>query len=371
MRAGAYNPVIASSSAKGQTDRLILLSGTEELFRRQALRDFLEAANCDPFDIQSVTAGESEPIEWIGAVTTVPFLSEKRIVVVRNLLRAGHPNEAFKEMPNRIGLLPDFARLVLVADDENASDSQRQSRLDNYRTAWEGEIRKSGGLVQDFRVEGKAATAQVLREAEKHGKKLSNRAAQLLLEMTGGSVSRATSELEKIALYIGDAPEIREPDIAEVAMPSREWNVFRLVDGIIEGNAGLALSQLQILIGSATKAEGAAMGNIFPNLSRNLRLIWQARMLLDHRATVHSMPEELKRTMAEQPNLSSASEWQQQRALRAARRLQIRQLGECMEILARTDARIKGLEPSFSTVDALERMVLEMVEVVAPVAAHR
>jgi hypothetical protein len=42
-----------------------------------------------------------------------------------------------------------------------------------------------------------------------------------------------------------------------------------------------------------------------------------------------------------------------------------------MEIVARTDARIKGLEASFSTVDALERMVLEMVEVVAPAGARR
>jgi len=307
----------------------------------------------------------------MGAVTTVPFLSDRRIIVVRSLLRAGHPNEAFKDMPDRIGALPEFSRLILVADDENASDSQRQTRLDTYRTAWEGEIRKSGGLVQDFKVEGKAATAQILREAERLGKKIGNRAAQLLLEMSGGSVSRATSELEKIALFVGDAPEIREADVSEVAMPSREWNVFKLVDGILEGNAGLALNQLQNLIGSATKAEGAAMGNIFPNLSRNLRLIWQARMLLDHRVSVHSIPENLKDQIAEQPSLASASEWQQQRALRAARGLQIFQLAECLEVLARTDARLKGLEPGFSTVDTLERMVLEMVEVVSPSPAHR
>lgn len=274
-------------------------------------------------------------------------------------------------MPDRIGPLPEFSRLVLVADDENVSESQRQTKLDNYRTAWEGEIRKSGGLVQDFKVEGKAAKAQIFREAEKLGKKIGDRVAQLLLEMSGGSLSRATGELEKIALFIGDAPEIRESDVNEVAMPSREWNVFKLVDGVLEGNAGLALNQLQTLIGSATKADGAAMGNIFPNLSRNLRLIWQARMLLDHRVTLHSMSDELRSQMAEQPSLSGASEWQQQRALRAARKLQIWQLAECMEIVARTDARIKGLEPSFSTVDALERMVLEMVEVVAPAALRR
>jgi DNA polymerase III delta subunit len=318
-----------------------------------------------------MTAGEHSAIEWLGAVTTVPFLSEKRVVVVRNLLRVGHPNEALKDMPDRLGILPEYSRLVLVADDESVTESQRQTRLDNYRTAWEGEIRKSGGQVQDFKVEGKAAKAQIFREAERHGKKIGDRVAQLLLEMSGGSVSRATGELEKIALFIGDAPEIRESDVMEVAIPSREWNVFKLVDGVLEGNAGLALSQLQTLIGSATKAEGAAMGNIFPNLSKNLRLIWQARMLLDHRATIQSIPDELRAQMAEQPSLAGASEWQQQRALRAARKLQIWQLGECMEIVARTDARIKGLEASFSTVDALERMVLEMVEVVAPAGARR
>lgn len=311
-----------------------------------------------------MTAGESSPIEWIGTVSTVPFLSEKRIVVVRNLLRIGHPNEALKDLPDRLGPLPEFAKLILVADEENISEPQRQQRLDGYRTAWEGEVRKSGGTVQDFKVEGKAAKAEILREAAKYDKKINDRAATLLLEMTGGSVSRATDELAKVALFIGDAPDIREADINEVAMPSREWNVFKLVDGILEGNASFALSQLRTLIGSAIKAEGAAMGSIFPTLSRNLRLIWQARMLLDHRATVHSMSNELRNSMPEQPSLSGASEWQQQRALRAARKLELRQIGECMEILARTDARLKGLEAGVSTVDTLERMVLEMVEVV-------
>ncbi len=66
--------------------------------------------------------------------------------------------------------------------------------------------------------------------------------------MTGGSLSRALGELEKLALFVGDAEGIREGDVQAVTVPSREWNVFRMADAIVAGDVPEALRQLRTLI---------------------------------------------------------------------------------------------------------------------------
>jgi len=113
------------------------------------------------------------------------------------------------------------------------------------------------------------------------------------------------------------------------------------------------------------------MANIFPNLSRNLRLIWQARVVLDHRENLNNLSPEVRALLPEQPSLAGASDWQQRKFMGAARKLSLAQIAECLEAVARTDARLKGMESSFSAAESLERMVLEMIETIRPTPATR
>jgi DNA polymerase-3 subunit delta len=360
----AYNPAIALIPENAKSQRLVLLSGAEEVLRLRALREILEGIEGDPFDTHSIIASEGNAMEWIGEASTAPFLSERRTVVVRNLLRAGHPKEAFEgkdKASSPLRLLPESARMILVADDEAASDSQRVQRLESYRKAWEAEVKGAAGVVLDFAAEAGDIKRALIRAAEERDKKLGPRAADLLVEMTGRSLSRALGELDKVALYVGSSEAIQERDVAEAAIPSREWNVFKLVDYVVEGNVGAALSELRNLIQSGTKAESAALANILPNLSRTFRLLWQARVLLDNGSSPSSIPASVKALLPE-PGIAEAAEWQQKRAMGAARRLELRQIGECLEAVARCDARLKGIETGFTPSDSLERMVLEMAE---------
>jgi DNA polymerase III subunit delta len=347
---------------------LILLSGNEELLRQQALRSLAEKLSEDPFDVQALDAGSEEPIAWLATASTAPFLSSARTVVVRNLLRAGSAKECFSDPVASLKSLPETARLVLVVDDELAGDFQRQQRLDGLRKGWEDAVRKAGGAVLDFKFDSAALKGELLKAAAEAGKKLDPRAAELLLDMTGRSLSRALGELEKVVLYVGGSDRIAESDVAAAAMPSREWNVFKLVDHLLEGQVGGALVQLRTLAGGPTKAEAAAMQSILPNLSRNLRMLWQARAVLEARGNLKNPSPDLQALLPKQPSLLAAPEWQQRRAMGAARRLTFGQLGECLEAVARADARLKGLEPSFSAMDVLERLVLEMSDAVRPMA---
>jgi len=350
------------NAPKAVQHRVVMLAGDEEGLRRRAFHELLIAANIekDDFDMVTMMADSQAPMDWYASVSTAPFLSERRVTIVRHLLRC----DLDKLKGTDLSKLPETSLLILIADDETG-DENRQKSLKTARNAWVKAIEKAGGGVYVFDPDPKNSLETVKREATNVGKKLSPQAAELLVEMTGGSLSRALEELKKIELFIGDQEQIRESDVQEVVVPSREWNVYKMVDSVFNGQVPEALRQLRVLIGSQTKAEDAAFSRILPTLTRQLRLVWQARLCIEARCHPTSPTPEVQKLFTAKPNLSAESSFSQKKAMAIANRINLTQIQKCFGILADTDARLKGSLYSFSAMEALERMLLDMATVVA------
>jgi len=347
---------------KALKQRVILLSGDEYVPRARALRMILEkASGGDDFDLETLVADSSGPIQWFASAGTAPFLSPRRTVVVRNLLRSdAHKEFGFES-------LPDSALVVLVADEE-AGDSERQRKFESARKAWEKSASAAGAAVLTFNVDPKELITAIKQEAEALGKKINDRAAETLRDMTGGSLSRAQEEIEKLALYVGHEQQIREQDVREAAVASPEWNVFRLVDAITRADAGEALRQIRVMVGNNTRVDDVALRSILPTLTTQFRLLWQARICVEAKVQVYSIPAEIAAQFPEKPNLAREPEWKQKRIMFSAQSLTFSALARCLQAMADSDARLKGLLPSFSSIDTLERLALEMIESVRPAA---
>jgi DNA polymerase-3 subunit delta len=351
---------MGSSSAAAAKSAVVMLSGSEEELRRRALRGLVDVPGVDPIDVEVYVAGESEPSAWYSAALTAPFLSDRRVVVVRNLLRAGGPDDAPDSVLD-LKAVPPSARLVLVADDEQGDDF-KQRRLDALARQWERRVEESGGKVLRFEVGSSEVKKQLRTEIEALGRTATVRALDLLIEMTGGSFSRAVEELEKLDLFVEREATIQERDVLAVVVPSREWNVFRLVDAIVAGQVAEALAQLRTVIELPQKAEDAAMQRILPALNRQLRLIWQARLCVEAGCAPQSAPDSVARHFLEKPSLAQERDFVIRNAMRAARSMDFALLARCFEIVGNADAALKGLLPSFSAGETLEQMVLRMAE---------
>ncbi len=333
---------------------LILVVGDEELLRRRALEGLLAAAGVakDDFDLEGFEADESGPGTWVASAGTAPFLAERRTVVVRHLLRRD-PEEAREGL---LASLPGTGLLVLVADEETNENLEKRAK------GWTKAVEKAKGAVIDCNADPKRAMDGLKPELERVGKRMSSAAAAALVEMTGGSLSRATDELEKLSLYVGEADRIDEAAVRALVVPSREWNVFGMIDALLDANVPEALRHLRILVGTAAKAADTAHSSILPLTSRALRLTWQARVCLDAGRSPGDATPEVRATFTEKPNLAKEPSYRQTRVMASARRTNLPALAACLGVLADTDARLKGGLPSYTPVDTLERMVLEMVE---------
>lgn len=343
-----------------------MLSGSEEALRRRLLQAFIaKATEADDFDLQTFGADTSSPADWVGSAGTTPFLSERRTAVVRNLLR----NDDFDQLGKNLKL-PESALLILVADEETG-DENKQRRFATLRKNWEKAVGAAGGEVVALETDAKKIVESVRQEAERLGKKLSPAAAETLADMTGRSLSKAVEELEKLAIFVGDETAIREADIRELVVPSREWSIFKLVDAILDDSPGEALRQLRILVGSQTKAEDAAFSRIFPTVGKQIRLLWQARICLEERFQPAAIPSSHTHLFPAKNSIAKEPPYRQSKLMSQAKRLSFQQLTRTIAILRDSDSRMKGLLDSFSPLDTLERMVLEMADVLSPTAMRR
>ena len=344
-------------------NRVILICGEEDYLRRSAMlavRKHLIEAN-DEFDVETIFANEAQPIEWTAKVGTTPFLSDRRVLLVRNLLSFGPPEEKFEE---QLSALPVSAALILVTNEDQSGDDEKRRKEKVLVQAWQTTVRKGGGAIVSCSIDSKGIVPVIRDEATALGKALAPQAAQLLADFCGQSLSRSLEELEKLAMFVGEANEIRVADIQFAVVPSREWSVFSLVDAVTAQRTSEAISQLRILLASAKKADEAAIRSILPNMSRQLKLIWQARLSQDAGVrSAETIPQSLCNEWPDKPNLAKEKAFPQRKAWEAARNCPADLAVRCLEEVADADARLRGILPTNGGYETMERLVLNCIAI--------
>lgn len=348
------------NAEKAAGQRVVMLYGDETYLRERALESIYRVGEIskDDFDLENFDAGAADADRWISAAGTAPFLSDRRTVVVRHMYRSD-PDSVRKE---QLKALPASARLILVFDDEIRLDEASAKSL-KITNGWKKLVELDGGGAYEFKSSPNSFGPLVKEAVSAQQKTITPAAIEALTEMSGGNASHALAELEKVFLYVGRENRITESDVRAVVVTSREYNVFKMIDSIVASQPAEALKQLQILVGSAQKAEEAAFRQILPMVSRQLRLLWQGRTCVEAKCQPGSAPDSVLRQFPEKPNLGKEAPFRQSSVMNAARRVSFAQLSACMSILSDTDSRLKGALASFSAMDTLERMVLDMCQV--------
>jgi len=188
------------------------------------------------------------------------------------------------------------------------------------------------------------------------GKRVSPAAWEALGKKTGFSLRESLGAIEQLIVYSGENRTIEAADVEAVIGRTKEDVVFSLTEALSARNLNKALSSLRELLD-----QGEAPLMIFSMIVREIRLLFQARLLLDSgrlkgsdaqamdyfRFQKYVYPS-LKQDKEEQLDIVSQHPFVVFQALKNARRFQTKELASFLKLLARTDIELKStnLPPS-------------------------
>lgn len=258
-----------------QTPTFYLFHGNDDLSIEEAVAKLRAGMgengdfNTSEFDGQTASVPEI-----INAVTSFPFLADKRLVIVRGLVGwitrkgAGEPGkQALAYLSENVPILPDYARLVLVERDALKAGNAVVKLV---------EKNKPKAFVREFSVPDNT-TEWISKRAEHYEATIEPRAAAALSEVTGDDLRRADNELVKLVSYAGGERAITEADVAALTPYVAQANIFKMVEAIADGRAQIALNLLYRLLSEKDEQPIRVFGMIV----RQFRLLLLAREYLD------------------------------------------------------------------------------------------
>ena len=212
--------------ARNEFKKAYLIFGQE----RFLVMYYVNAFSKTGFDIDTFD-GVSSTQDIIMAARTLPFLSEKRLVIVKDsgLFATGRKDDS-EAMAAFLPEIPDGTIIVFAE-----SDVDRRNRM--YK-----KVVEIGRVVDCETKQPGALTGWVSRVVKEKGKMISPSVASQLLSTVGGNMSVISNELEKLIAYSGNAPEITPSHIQEISTPTLESRIFDMIKAMGNGRISRALS---------------------------------------------------------------------------------------------------------------------------------
>jgi DNA polymerase-3 subunit delta len=213
--------------------------------------------NTTRFDGRSLTFSRLQH-----ACESVPFLSNRRLVIVDDLLLS--KPLYLEELVDFVENLPPTTRLVLFESRE-LGDDHPMIMLANH---------SEKGYVRSFmRLDERKLPKWVSRRVVKRGGKISPRAAHLLAINVGNDLTLLENEIEKLVLYKG-AELIENDDVSLLCPFVAETSIFDFVDALGSRHRRTAAELLQSKLADGTRPE-----QLFSMITRQFRLLIQVKEL--------------------------------------------------------------------------------------------
>ncbi len=315
-----------------------VFDGKEEYIKETALETLKKKVFAQDVEALNFTLLDNPMAdEVVAAVQTLPFMAEKRLVVVKNLslLLSGGKGKGDEEQLSQLeGLLDNLPQSTcLVFYVQGKADGRKKlSTLLKKNAQWvefaplgEGELYKWIG--QTFRAQGKDISLLLCQE---------------LAFTVGSDTMTLKEEIHKIASFMGAEREVTSQVIKQLATPSLEYTVFDMVDALIAGKQAKTFSLQTRLV-----LEGGERLGILAMILRQYRILLFVKGMSSERRSKDEM-----RTTLGIPAFAV------DRALRQAGGYTIQELKQGMKICLDMEFAVKS--GKISQEGALEQVTLKL-----------
>jgi DNA polymerase-3 subunit delta len=263
---------------------LYVFHGEDGFSASEAVARLLDAVGPPDLRESNVTHLDAREftIDRFGAAAmVVPFLADRRVVVIRGLLgaaeggrtgrRGRRPAAAAQDKGPAAGLVPLLTELPPTTD---VVFVDGKLNAGNQVLAAIKELGPEQVVIREFAPMRRDSLVTWVRDrASRKGATIEQTAVAELTELVGANLWTMDQELEKLAIYCAGRP-ITPDDVHALVTGSRESSVFELVDAIMARRPQAALEVMERLL------EGGATGpSLIAIVARQARMVAIAQEL--------------------------------------------------------------------------------------------
>jgi len=181
-------------------------------------------------------------------LTTLPFLAERRVVLIRD---ADPFITAHREALERYAAKPAATGVLILA----CRSFPKTTKL--YKV-----IAPEGLIVECKGLRGRSLIEFAVDAARAQQKRLDADAAEQLVELVGEDTGVLAAEIEKLATFVADRSAITSADVAELVGQTREQKIFAVMDAAGAGDVQQALRLWQQTLATDPDASYRAVGGV-------------------------------------------------------------------------------------------------------------
>jgi len=349
---------------------ITLIHGPAELFRTEALARIRAGIADDPdladLNTTRLDGRQTTLSEVRNACDTMPFLAQRRLVVVEGFLgRLAAPPRS--RLPAHDQVMPGESALTEASAPE-ADRAQGAALLAYFDQAPESselvlveeQVVGSGAVLRrllELQRDGRARIitcdkpkksdlpAWIRTRAKLHQVKLDVTAVTDLAEFVGDDLRQLDQELIKLADYAAGGKEVNSTDVRRLVPATRTASVFELVDALGSGNMPAAGKLMQHVL----DVDGEHPLRLLTMIGRQYRLLIQAKAL----QAAGAKPPEIAKSL-------NVAEWTAPKLLTQAARHSFARLQRAMERVLAADEAIKTGQ--MGDREAMDLLLAELLE---------
>jgi DNA polymerase-3 subunit delta len=260
-----------------------LLYGPDEYSRSEALAAIKATVPADLADL-NVTTLEGRKLKLdalIAACEAFPFLVDRRLVIVSDLLKHQKAGKERDEMRAYLDRVPATCDLVFVENE----DFDKRNALFTH-------IKKIGEVREFLPREGSELLRWLTERAKQLDVRLDPQAAQRLVGYVGNDSRMLVNELSKLASYVGRGGRISSSEVELMVQDGQEQNLFAFIDELSTRRRDAALQSLKRLF-----SDGQAATYILFMIARQVRILLGVKDLMTQRLK----PDEIAAQLGQRP----------------------------------------------------------------------
>lgn len=243
----------------GNFKQVYLLFGEENYLKKQ-YKDRLTKALLSDGDTMNYAYYEGKGIdvqEIIDLAETMPFFSERRVIVIEN---SGFFKNATPELAEYMKNIPETTYFIFV-----------ETELDKRGKLFKA-VKDKGRVVELAKQDEKTLVRWIYGNVKKEGKQIAESTIRYLLSKCGTDMENLQKEMEKLFCYTLDKEVIELRDVDEICTTQITNEIFDMVNAVAEKKQKRALDRYYDLLALKEPAM-----RILYLLSRQFRLLMEVK----------------------------------------------------------------------------------------------